>query len=193
MALKRRTEKPEGTGDYDRLEDGEYEARLVYVADLGMQAGAIYQGEQKPDAQQIALGFEIVGHPVTISGQEVPRLMWLNPFNIFATLTAKGKELVYYSVFDKKGKEGEVADWEAQLGKPCTVTVGRSGKDCTGEYDEIKSVDPIPLKYQEDVMANDITPAVGDADDPTNPATMALHGLAKWVFARRLDGAGSDL
>lgn len=109
-------------GNYENLEEGEYEARLVYVGDLGL-IERNFNGEEKPPAQQLALGLELVDSTVMIDGIEQPRLIWSKPFNIFSTLNEKGKEIEMYRVFDSGAKEGEVADWDSALGQPCNATI----------------------------------------------------------------------
>jgi hypothetical protein len=187
MTLKRRSEHREDTGDYEKLANGEYEGRLVYVADLGLQKRE-YKGEVKSPAQQISLGIEILGQPVQIDGEDKPRVLWVNPFNVFHELNAKGKEMMVYKIFDAKCQEGQVADWDSVLGMPCNVAVGkRTSKDGKNEYDNIDALTPIPKKYQGNVAQSEIEPCIGDADDDTNPCTMALFGLAKFVFEKRIE------
>jgi len=190
MALKRRTPIGGDKPDYDKLEDGEYEGRLIFVADLGLQERE-YMGETKPPAQQISLGIEILGEPVTIDGQEVPRLMWTKAFNIFDTMNEKGNEFKFFRVFAPSAREGQVADWEAVLGEPCNVVVGtRKSKD--REFDNIDDLTPIPAKYRDAVPPAELSPAIGDADDESNPATQALYGLAKYIYDKRLSEVESN-
>jgi len=194
MALARRTESTgssSGGSDIPNLEAGEHEGRLVYVADLGLQKQE-YKGEVKPDAQQIALGIEIVGQTIELDGKEVPRYLWTKPFNIFATLTPKGNELKMFSVFDPSANEGELPDWEAQLGKPCSVVVEHVHKD-DNVYDNIKSVLSIPAKYQDGVEAASLSPAIGDSDEADNVVNKALFGLAKYVFDKRVQADNEDV
>lgn len=187
MALKK-LDKPQATtstSDFVNLEAGEHEGRLVYVADLGMQARE-FKGDVKPPAQQLALGIEIVGQPHIVDGEERPRLLWSQPFNVFYAMNERGKELAYYKAFDPKAKDGEVADWDSVLGVPCNVVVyHRKSKDGV-EFDTIDSITPIPAKYQKDVPVNKLEPATGDAEDESNPATEALYGLVKYVHSNRL-------
>lgn len=195
MALKRRSNIPEtktnnDNVEYTNLEAGEHEGRLVYVADLGLQERD-YMGESKPPAQQLSLGIEIIGQTVNIDGKDVPRILWTKPFNVFYTLTEKGNEMKYYSVFDPTAQEGSVADWDGVLGQPCNVVIKHTkgkGENSNRVYDNISNLTPIPAKYQDAVGAALTTDmAVGDADDANNPATKALFGLAKFVFDKRID------
>ena len=179
------------TSDYENLEQGEYEARLVYVGDLGLQERN-FQGEEKPPAQQLSLGLELVDSTVMIDGIEQPRLMWSKPFNIFSTLNEKGRELEMYRVFASGAKEGEVADWDSVLGQPCNVTVVHSKPTAEGvKYDNVQSISPIPAKYKGGVSpARTTDVCIGDSSDLNNAATKALFGLAAYVFGKRL-GADS--
>jgi len=185
MALARRTESSGGSNiDYENLEVGEHDGRLVMVADLGLQRQE-YKGEYKGDVQQIALGIEILGETITIDDAEQPRLMWTRPMYIYSTLTPKGKELEFYSIFDPSANEGELPDWDAQLGKPCTVNVEHVHKD-DKTYDNVKALLPIPVKYQDGVDPATMEMGVGDSDEKDNPVNKALFGLAKYVFDKRV-------
>ena len=196
MAIKQRVQQEESNNqDFELLEAGEYEARLVYVADLGVQEGMTYKGVKKADRQQIALGLEILGKTVTIDGVEKPQIMWTAPFNIFSNLLDLGKELPYYKVFDSTAKEGNQADWDAQLGKPCNVTVvhvsGR-GDNSENTYANLDTISPIPAKYAKDVdPAATSDMCTGDADNEDNPAQVAMYGLVRFVYDRRLEEGGS--
>jgi len=174
--------------EYSNLTEGEHEGRLVYVGDLGLQERS-YMGDEKPPAQQLSLGIEIIGEKVTIDGKEQPRLMWTKPFNIFYQMNELGNEYKYYKVFKPTAQEGQVADWDNVLGSPCNVIVKHQAGKEGRVYDNIDSIAPIPAKYQDVVGAATITAmAVGDADDENNVATKALFGLAKYVFDKRITG-----
>jgi hypothetical protein len=187
MALNRKVVQVEkefdGESNFTRLGAGEYEGRLVYVADLGLQERN-FKGEEKPPAQQIALGIEIIGSDN--NGQ--PRLLFTRPFNIFNKMNELGVEYKMYKVFNTSAQPDTVADWDAVLGEPCTVRViVTKSKDGSAEYDNIKDLIPIPAKYKKDVGEARIVPAVGDCDDESNPVTAALYGLAKYIWEKRID------
>jgi len=200
MALvrKKATEVVKGSSDradidWGNLKPGDYEGRLVYVADLGLQAKT-YNNEFQGNFQQIALGIELVGQTVTVEkeGEEdviLPRILWAKPFNIFSDMDEKSNEFKYYSMFDSNAEGGVEPDWEAQLNKPIMVTVENNpGKGANKDklFDNIKSLAKIPEKYQADVGEALTTPGVGDSDDPKNAVTKALFGLAKYVFDKRI-------
>ena len=197
MSLTRKGDTSEAsTLVYDNMKPGDHEARLVYVADLGMQERS-YMGEPKPDTQQIALCLEIIGSTVEIDGIKSPRIMWTKPFNIFGKLDAKAHEYGMYSAFNPMVQEGEYADWEAVLGKACNAVVVNvpDKKDPSKLYDNIKSISAIPSKYLDMVPAGEITDmCVSDSEDANSPAIKHLFGLAKYVHAKRVrEGAKAEV
>lgn len=187
MAIQRKSAQTESSSEYTNMKPGEYDARLVYIADLGLQERS-YQGEEKPPAQQLALGIEIIGETTTVDDVEVPRLLWVKPFNIFYTMSDKGKELQYYKVFNSAAKPDTVADWDKVIGAPCAVTIGNVTAKDGKVYDEIISLTAIPVKYQANVGPSSFTDGcTGDSEDENNPAQKAMYGLSKFVHERRLD------
>lgn len=174
---------------FEALPPGEYEGRLVYIADLGLQARD-FKGDEKPPCQQISLGIEICGQTVTIDDVVVPKMLWTKPFNIFAKLNDKGREMEYYKVFNSKAEDGTVADWDSHMGDPCSVHI--SNREGRGEhsgrtFEEISILAPIPAKYRKGVPEARITPCIGDAEDENNEATKAMYGLVKYIHAKRMD------
>lgn len=188
MALNRiavPSEKKEfdGESNFTRLGAGEYEGRLCYVADLGLQERN-YKGDEKPPCQQIALGIEILGS----DNNGEPRYLWTRSFNIFSKMDEKSVEYKMFKVFNTNAKPDTVADWDKVLGEPCSVTVvSVKSKDGSTEYDNILDITPIPSKYRDGIAEGRITPCIGDCEDESNPATQALYGLAKFIWAKRLN------
>lgn len=192
MALERRSPKSEGKSEveYKLLEAGDHDARLVFVADLGLQRKE-YKGEYMGDFQQIALGLEIVGESVTVDGKERPRIMWTRPFYIYDTLTEKGVELKMYKTFVPTATDGQVPDWDSQLGKPCNVVVIHkegSGANTGKKFDNIADISAIPAKYQDAITPAVTTPAIGEGKEVTDN----LYGLAKFVYDKRIKEVATD-
>jgi len=186
MAIQRKSAQTESSSDFINMKPGEYDARLVYVADLGLQERN-YQGEDKTPAQQLALGVEIIGETTTIDNVEVPRLLWVRPFNIFYTMSDKGKELEYYKVFNSAAKPDTVADWDGVIGAPCAVTIDNVPAKDGKIYDKIINLTAIPVKYQDNVEPSLFTDGcTGDSEDENNPAQKAMYGLPKHVHAKRI-------
>jgi hypothetical protein len=191
MAINRvspQAEKSTSTIEYTNVAEGEHEGRLVYVADLGLQERN-FAGEEKPPAQQLSLGIELVGQEQTLSdGGTLPRILWSKPFNIFQTMNERGNEYKYYKMFVPTARDGEVADWDKVLGMPINVVVSHS-KSGDRTYDNISSMSAIPTKYQSQVTAAATTEmAVGDAEDENNIATKAMFGLVKYLHDKRVNG-----
>lgn len=171
--------------EYSNLIPGEYEGRLVYVADLGMQERN-YAGEEKPPCQQISLCVEVLDNTVTIDGKEAPRILWTKPFNIFRTMSGLGKELEYYKAFKPSAEEGQVADWESALGMPCTVVI-KNKQVQDKVYDEVAGLAPIPAKYRDSVSKSSFTDqCLAGAEDSDSPAIKSLFGLAKYIHEKRI-------
>ena len=180
----------EDSKTYENLDAGDYEGRLVYVADLGEQKP--YNPDDRP-THKIALGIEIIGETVDVNGEKKPRMLWSRSFNIFNSLTEMGTETKMYRVFSPTARVGEASDWQSALGKPCNVIVGHDVKG-SAKYDKIVDITPIPSKYQDSVAEATITDmAVGDEDDPNNPAQRAMYGLVKWQFENTRVGSKSTV
>jgi hypothetical protein len=191
MAINRvspQAEKSTSTIEYTNVAEGEHEGRLVYVADLGLQERN-FAGEEKPPAQQLSLGIELVGQEQTLSdGGTLPRILWSKPFNIFQTMNERGNEYKYYKMFVPTARDGEVADWDSVLGMPINVVVTHS-KSGDRTYDNISSMSAIPAKYQDQVPpAATAQMSVGDAEDENNVATKAMFGLVKYLHDKRVNG-----
>lgn len=186
--------KPSSTSkiDYDNLSEGEHEARLIYVADCGLQLRD-FQGDVKPPAQQIALCFEVLGSTITVDGAEQPRIIWSKPFNIFGRMSGLSTEYGMYKAFVPTAQEETIADWESVLGKPVNIIIKHHKKDADTTYDNVAGVSPIPAKYQDKVEKAVTTNfAIADSEDADSPAIKSLFGLAKFVHDKRLLGNEGD-
>jgi len=190
MGLKRK--KAVSESKVELLEVGEYEGRLAYVADLGIQKGGEYKGKPKPDTQKLCLGIEILGKEVEIDGEVKPQVLWSNAFAWYENMKGEGAELPLYAVFEPTAAAKQESDWEAQLGKPCTVVIAHS-KD--GQYANIKALLAIPKKYQDSVPEMATTDScVGDSDDEANPAQVNTYGLPRWLIENnQVDESGEGV
>lgn len=174
--------------EYDNLAKGEHEARLIHVADCGMQLRE-YKGEVKPPAQQIALCFEVLGSKVKVDGVEQPRTIWSKPFNIFGRMSGLGKEYAMYKAFVPTAKEDTIADWESVLGEPVNVIIEHVKKDADTTYDNVEGLSSIPSKYRDKVEPAITTEfSIAGSEDVDSPAIKNLHGLAKFVHDKRITG-----
>ena len=193
MALNRRnpTETPEYEGgvEWVNLEEGDFAARLVAVADLGLQRKE-FKGDFKGNYQQIALGLEVLGEGMEDeeTGEWLARILWTAPFYIYPSKVGK-KELEYFKVFNPKAKEEDLPDWESVLGDACYVYVTNvegKGENKGKVYDNITTLTRMPTPEQKKQEEATEILGMGDADDPKNPVTAILRGLAKHVFDKRI-------
>mgnify|MGYP003389160486 FL=1 len=178
---------------YTNLDAGEYEARLIYVADLGLQNRQPFKGEEKKPCQQITLCFEVLGSTVEINGEVKPRTLWMNPTNIFSSMGSMGNELPLYRAFVPSAKEDSVPNWEEQLGKPVTLNITHNVSNGR-TFDKIASVAAIPMKYQ-DKVAQAITTdfSVGGCEELDSPAIQNLRGFLKTNHENRITKGGSSV
>lgn len=177
---------------YTNLEAGEYEARLIYVADLGMQKRQPYKGDEKTPCQQITLCFEILGSTVELNGEVKPRTIWMSQTNIFGNMGSMGNELPLYRAFVPNAKEDSLPNWEEQLGKPVTLNI--APHESNGRiFDKILSVAAIPLKYQDKVDKAITTDfSVGGCEELDSPAIQNLRGFLKTNHENRIKKGSSD-
>jgi hypothetical protein len=178
--------KAANTMVYENLTEGEHEARLIYVADCGMQLRE-YKGEVKPPAQQIALCFEVLGSTIKVDGAEQPRIIWSKPFNIFGRMSGLSTEFEMYKAFVPTAQEETVADWKGVLGKPVNIIIKHFKKDADTTYDNVSGISPIPAKYQANVPEAITTEfSIAGSEDEDAPAIKNLFGLAKFVHDKRI-------
>jgi len=195
MSLNRQapqgTPKSESSIEYQNLEVGEHEGRLVYVADVGFHRRE-YMGDFKGNFQNLCLGIEIVGKTFTMDGEEKPVMMWTKAFPVYQNMFENSGEFKMYSAFVPTAQDKDVPDWEALLGTPVNVIVEHTPdkKDSSKVYDNVAALAPIPAKYQSGVAAATLAPAAGNGED----VQQALYGLAKWLFDNQLSQAdlGND-
>ena len=174
--------------EYENLTEGEHEARLIYVADCGLQLRE-YKGEVKSPAQQVALCFEVLGSTITVDGKEQPRMIWSRPFNIFGSMSGLSTEYAMFKAFVPTAKEDTVADWESVLGKPVNIIIKHVKKDADTTYDNVAGLSSIPTKYQAAVDPAITTEfSIAGSEDVDSPAIKNLSGLAKFIHDKRITG-----
>ena len=178
--------KAANTMEYENLTEGEHEARLIYVADCGMQLRE-YKGEVKSPAQQIALCFEVLGSKVKVDGVEQPRIIWSKPFNIFGRMSGLSTEFEMFKAFVPTAQEETVADWESVLGEPVNIIIKHFKKDADTTYDNVAGLSSIPSKYRDKVEPATTTDfSIAGSEDADAPAIKNLFGLAKFIHEKRI-------
>ena len=189
MGFERKSQpRAASTMEYENLTEGEHEARLIYVADLGMQNRTPFNGDVKPPAQQVSLCFEVLGSTIKIDDVEQPRIIWSKPFNIFGTMSGLSTEYDYFKAFVPTAKEDTTADWESVLGEPVNIIIKHVHKD-GAVYDNVSGITAIPSKYRSKVDKAVTTEfAIAGSEDVDSPAIKTLFGLAKHVHDKRITG-----
>jgi hypothetical protein len=129
MALNAKKIKHQGgTGGnkQEPLEVGTYEARVVCVLDMGLQAQRPYQGQDKPPAYSIRLTYELCDEfMLDEDGNEMedkPR--WISEeFPLRSLESDLAKSTKRYNAIDPKDESD--GDFTKLIGKACMVTVGQ--------------------------------------------------------------------
>ena len=168
MGFERKSNvKKDSNIEYENLTEGEHEARLVYVADCGMQLRE-YKGEVKTPAQQIALCFEVLGSTVKVDD-------------------------AMFKAFVPTAQEDTVADWKSVLGNPVNIIIKHFKKDADTTYDNVAGLSSIPSKYRDKVPPAITTDfSIAGCEDSDEPAIKNLFGLAKFIHDKRINGNTSD-
>lgn len=149
MALNAKKVKRQGGNGGNKqepLEVGTYEARVVCVLDMGLQAQRPYQGREKPPAHSIRLTYELCDEfMVDENGEELedkPR--WISEeFPLHSLDSDLAKSTKRYNAIDPKDESD--GDFTQLIGKACMVTVGQyEGKN--GVSNNITNVASITAK-----------------------------------------------
>lgn len=189
------------TVDRPVYEDGEvYFARVVQIVDLGLQEGDEYQGNKKPDSEQVMFTFEF---PDVLNGEGKPG--WLsmivtlpqrweeggsfkgihvksNLYKLFNIVYPeglfKGKNPSYYSFSYN-------FNWEDILNKP--VQVGVTVTDEGKTYLNKSTLGRVPAKFINSVGKLANTPRVINMDTVTPEDWDSLFGWVKTKIKASLD------
>ncbi len=164
------------------LEPATYPARLVVVADLGLQPQRPWQGEEKPPAYEILTTYELVdefmededGEPIL----DKPR--WLSEsFPLYPLSSERATSTKRYSALDPAGI-GE-GDWGELINIPCLVTTVNnpgSGKHKGKTFVNIANVAAMRSKDRENVPPLVNKEVVFDMDTPD---VDEFDSLPTWV------------
>ena len=179
------------------IEAGTYPARLVVVADLGLQTQRPFQGQEKPPAFEILTTYELVDEFMQDDeGNDLPdKPRWVSEsFALYSLASERAKSTLRYNGLDPThAYEG---DWEALLAKPCMVTLIHNpgkGKNLGKTYLNIANVAPMREKDSEKLsgLVNEALSFDLDAPD-----VGVFEKLPSWVQDRvkaGLEYAGSAL
>ena len=165
-----------------KLEPATYPARLVVVADLGLQPQRPWQGEEKPPAYEILTTYELVDEFMNDEDGEtlLDKQRWLSEsFPLYPLASERAKSTVRYKALDPSGI-GE-GDWGKLISIPCLVTTVNNpgkGKNAGKVFVNIANVAAMRAKDRENVPALINRPVVFDMDEPE---LNAFDQLPQWV------------
>ena len=179
------------------LEPATYPARLVVVADLGLQPQRPWQGKEKPPAYEILTTYELVDEFMQDEdGNELtdkPR--WLSEtFPLYSLSSERAKSTVRYNALDPNGTIG--GEWAHLITIPCLVTTVNNpgkGKNADKTYTNIANVAGMRAKDRENVPELVNKSVVFDLDDP---CIAEFDQLPQWVqdkIKAGLEYPGSEL
>ena len=182
MAIERVSSNTNKETNNVALPAGDYDGRLVYVADLGIIRDE-YKGEVN-ERQKLVLGIEILGKEVEVEvdGEKVtkPLILWSKAFNIYARTSDKSVEFKFATVFEPAFKGGIAFEWEDVLGAPVSVVLSVTDD---GKYNNIERLQAVPSRFASAFPANVTEPATGRYDDEAIKGD--LYGLPLWLVKNR--------
>ena len=186
-----------GGSSAPKLEPATYPARLVVVADLGLQPQRPWQGEEKPPAYEILTTYELVDEFMNDEDGEplLDKPRWLSEsFPLYSLSSERAKSTVRYNALDPAGI-GE-GDWANLIGIPCLVTTVNNpgkGKNAGKVFVNIANVAAMRTKDRENVPELVNRPVTFDMDEPELDE---FDSLPQWVQDKikgGLEYAGSKL
>jgi len=171
-----------GGSSAPKLEPATYPARLVVVADLGLQPQRPWQGEEKPPAYEILTTYELVDEFMEDEdGEAMPdKPRWLSEsFPLYSLASERAKSTVRYKALDPSGI-GE-GDWEELISIPCLVTTVNNpgkGKNAGKVFVNIANVAAMRIKDREKTV-DLVNPSV--VFDMDTPDVESFDALPQWV------------
>lgn len=185
-----------GLTKVETMEAGTYPARVVQIIDLGVQKQPAFQGEEKPDRQNIMMTYEFVDEFMKGEDGEddLERPRWLSEdFPLFPLSSERAKSTQRYLALDPNVTHN--GDFSHLLGTPVNVTVveSPSKKDPTRVYNNVAAVSAMRKKD-----ADKCPPLVNESRlfDLDSPDVEVFLALPKWIQDRVKNGVeyeGSQL
>ena len=152
---------------YEPIEPGSYPARVVVVADLGLQAQRPYKGEEKKPVYEVLLTYELVDEFLKDEDgndmEDKPR--WVSEtFPFYPLSSEKAKSTKRYNVLDPKHKDQ--GDFSLQVNKPCSVTVVQNTSKDGKVWNNVAGISPLRAKEADALPKLVNSPVVFVLDDP---------------------------
>jgi len=187
---------PQGGGDrveQELLDIAGYPARIVQIIDLGLQAQRPYKGTEKPPANEIIIGYELLDEFMKDDKGEdlLDKPRWLSERIPMRNLKAdKAKSTQRYLALDPK--QDHDGDFIALVGTPCMVNIvhNESNGKVYANVDNISTMRP-----KEAAKAPELVnpPLVFDLDEPDMEAFERLPDWIQDIIKENLEYNGSAL
>ena len=186
-----------GGSSAPKLEPATYPARLVVVADLGLQPQRPWQGEEKPPAYEILTTYELVDEFMNDEDGEplLDKPRWLSEsFVLYSLSSERAKSTIRYNALDPTGNAN--GDWGTLIEEPCLVTTVNNpgkGKNAGKVFVNIANVAAMRTKDKENIPDLVNASVVIDMDQPN---IESFDRLPQWVQDKikgGLEFKGSEL
>jgi len=189
MALNANQSKNTGGKAIEPMEAGAYPARLVVLADLGLQPQRPFQGKEKEPAYEILAVYEFLDEFLKDEDGEDDKTKprWQSEkFPLYPLQSDRATSTKRYLALDPTGKYG--GDWARLLNIPCIVTIVKNpgrGKNAGKVFNNI-----VGVSTMRDKDAVKAPPLVNKLIifDLDNPSVEAFKALPAWVQALIKDG-----
>lgn len=186
-----------GGSNIPPMEAGTYPARVVIVADLGLQEQRPWQGEEKPPAREVLFCYEMVDEFLKDEEGEddLTKPRWVSERMVLHNLNAeRAKSTARYNAFDPTGEyDGEFA---LCINTPVNVTVVQSpgkGKNAGRVYNNVGGV-TVMRKKDADACAPLVNPSlVFDLDEVERTTFKSLPEWIRKIIVGNLEYEGSAL
>jgi len=194
MALNANASKNAGGTGVEPVAPGTYPARLVTVADIGLQAQRPYKGEEKPPAYEILTTYELVDEFMKDDdGEDIldkPRWQSEN-FPLYSLTSERANSTKRYLALDPEKKYD--GDWGALLGMPVLVTLVNNPAKDGRVFTNIANVSPMRPKEAEATAPLVNGTVMFDMDNPDLGSFAALPSWVQDKIKNGLEYEGSAL
>ncbi len=196
MSMKANDHSGSGSFKSDPIEPGAYPARIVVIANIGLQKQNPYQGKDKPPKHEFYITYELLDEFLKDEDGEddLEKPRWVSErFTINPLSVENAKSTERYLALDPKNQYD--GDWSELLETPCVVNIVQnpSKKDKTKIYNNVRGVQTMRDKDARSApkLVND--PVIFDFYDPDVKVFLALPEFLQKLIKESLDFEGSKL
>ena len=179
---------------FSPLDAGTYPARVLGVADLGLQPMQAWRGEEKKPRRKLAMAYEF-GDEFLVDdrGNEMkdkPRVV-TETFPLYPLDSERAKSTQRYMVLDPSVELG--GDFSRLVDLPVLVTVVQNPDSSGRVWNNVASISAMRDKDKDKVPSLINTPFVFDLDEPNMETFSGLFPWLQKVITSNLEYEGSVL